>query len=371
MSIEDDIQVIKQALLARMGTKSCLRPAGLIDALVKSTEKTPLTVRQCLARLMKDHWLDGVANDGTPFRNVTITGPLPAKPAEQGKVRWDSVLSRRSDITQADKDILSPLWKNLGELEEDELGCIAEGLCNLRSKFGNEIGRHRFLISANYLIGSSKLLDALASPSLRTFGIDVEKFPAHPYHVVVAGSENPEAVVLVENPAALELAMSTSASTRCAFVATFGFGLSRGCEDYGNQLVAIVEDRFDNTVTLTREGSNCPPARVLLAHPQITFWGDLDIAGMQIYLRLKKSIPSLRLSALYAPMITSLKSIARSHRYLESVNKSGQHGMLPSCPLAEREAMALMSLCASRGVDQEQVTTSEIERLAAKPLELS
>ena len=185
-------------------------------------------------------------------------------------------------------------------------GSISSYLKRPATNLPLEVGRHRFLVSAQYLMGSSKLLDELPSSALRAFGISVDTFPSHPLYVVVAGCSSPETVILVENPAAFEMAVSTKAMNQCAFVATFGFGLSKSQEDYGNQLACMVEDHFAKAITLTREGSRCPSARELLNHPRITFWGDMDVAGVQIFLRLRKFIPALRLSALYQPMVTSL-----------------------------------------------------------------
>lgn len=369
MSIDDNVQRIREALIARFGSKSYLLPAGLSEALAKDTGESAITIRQALARLVKERWIDGVSNDGVPFKQVKITGALPEKPVDPGQQRWQEVLDRETHISPDDAVALAPLWRKLVEFDTREQSCVLSGLVNLRSNLTDEIGRHRFVVSAKYLIGSSKLLDELASPALRAFGISVDKFPSHPYYVVVAGCQSPTAVVLVENPAALEVAMETQASARCAFVATFGFGLGRAKEDYGNQLADIVEDRFENTVTLTREGSHCPTAKELLAHPNITYWGDLDIAGIQIFLRLKKSIPSLRLSALYLPMITSLVDPSRSHRYLAAVGKSGQGRMPTICCRDDDATNHILKICASRGIDQEQISASEIEGLAGVQLE--
>jgi hypothetical protein len=44
----------------------------------------------------------------------------------------------------------------------------------------------------------------------------------------------------------------------------------------------------------------------VVACEQCYFWGDLDQAGLAIYLTLRSRIPHLRLSALYKPMIAAL-----------------------------------------------------------------
>ena len=73
-----------------------------------------------------------------------------------------------------------------------------------------------------------------------------------------------------------------------------------------------------------REGSTPPTARELLAHPNITFWGDLDIAGMQIYERIGRHVPAITLSALYGPMVEALTVNDLRHSYVAAVGKSGQ-----------------------------------------------
>lgn len=130
--------------------------------------------------------------------------------------------------------------------------------------------------------------------------------------------------MLVENPTAFELAATTSAVDRCAFIATFGFGLNKVSEDFGNQLAGMVEEGFSQAVTLVREGSRTPSARELLSHPNITFWGDLDIAGMQIFERIAKRLPRLQLSALYGPMIDAITKDDDRHPYVAATGKPGQ-----------------------------------------------
>jgi hypothetical protein len=271
-------------------------------------------------------------------------------------------------IVAHDLDALAPLSAKLASFSDSEMAHILDGLLHLRDNLSEESGRHRFLVSAKYLLASSKLLDVLPAPALRAFGISVELFPNHPLYVVVAGCSNPEAVVLVENPAAFELAVTTHAIRTCAFIATFGFGLSKSQEDYGNQLAFMAEERFANAITLTRQGSSCPTAKNLLNHSTITFWGDLDIAGIHIYLRLKKAIPNLRLSAIYEPMLASLGATGRSHPYVSAVGKSGQMTMTTHPEHTDTSAQTLLSRCLLRGVDQEQVTASLIETYA--PFEL-
>lgn len=367
MSLEESIERVRAALIKKMGRRAYLRPAGLIDALAEESGETVLTVRQAMGRLKKEAWLDGVSADGTPFRQVRIVGKLPEALPDPDLERWLAVLAG-GGIADADRTALTPLSIKLAGFDASEMRHILAGLLKLRDNLADETGRHRYLVSARYLLGSSKLLDALSGSALRALGIAVDTFPSHPLYVVVAGPPDPEAVILVENPAAFELAVTTSSVARCAFVSTFGFGLSKTQEDYGNQLASMVEDRFNNTITLTREGSLCPTARNLLQYPRITFWGDLDPAGVQIYLRLKQRVPQLELSALYQPMSALVNDPRHSHPYVVPTGKPGQTGMHVNCPDHEEKARWLLGLCQNRGVDQEAVSLQDIGHYAGKAL---
>lgn len=370
MGLEDHVEQVRAAIIKKMVGKSYLRPQGLIESLAAELGESPLTIRQSMGRLVKEKWVEGISPDGSPFGQVKIIGFVPAELPNPDRQRWMSVIER-AGIPEQERVILAPLSTKLAAFADSEMGYILNGLLHLRTNLPAETGRHRFLVSAQYLMGSSKLLDELSSGALRAFGIPIDIFPNHPLYVVVAGCPAPEAVVLVENPAAFEMAVSTQAVNRCAFVATFGFGLSKSQEDYGNQLACMVEDRFVNAITLTREGSTCPSARELLNHHKITFWGDLDVAGIQIFLRLKKSIPGLQLSELYKPMIASLGSQNRSHPYVPVVGKSRQNQMSVTCTDGELTARELLNLCACRGVDQEQIMPWQIESFALHALTIN
>lgn len=367
MGLEEQVEAARSALIKKMGRRSYLRPAGLIESLTELTGNAPLTIRQALCRLVKEKWLEGVSPDGIPFAQVKIIGEIPPEPANPDLERWLLVL-QRSSLAESDKEALAPLYSKLACFETPIQEKILVGLVQLRENLDQETGCHRFIVSARYLIGSSKLLDELPSTALRTFGIQIDRFPSHPHYVVVAGCAKPEAVVLIENPAAFEMAVATRAVNHCAFIATFGFGLSKSQEDYGNQLANMVEGHFSGAITLTREGSSCQTAEELLNHHNITFWGDLDVAGIQIFQRLKKTIPGLRLSALYRPMLAAAEDLGLSHPYVLAVGKSGQSQLSPSVTEGDALTREILFMCALRGVDQECVLPEQVEQFAAYEL---
>uniref|UniRef100_E6QVM9 Wadjet protein JetD C-terminal domain-containing protein n=1 Tax=mine drainage metagenome TaxID=410659 RepID=E6QVM9_9ZZZZ len=363
MSLEDSVERVRDLLVKRMGGKSYLRQKGLIEAISSDLGESALTVRQCLGRLARQSWLEGVSPEGIPFAQVKIIGYVPAAPVDPNHQRWLGVMTDKG-IVARDMDALAPLSAKLADFTESDMTHILDGLLQLRYNLPDESGQHRFLVSAKYLLGSSKLLDVLPSLALRAFGITIELFPNHPLYVVVAGCASPRTVVLVENPAAFELAVTTAAIESCAFIATFGFGLSKASEDFGNQLVGMVEQHFLNAVTLVREGSKTPSVKELFAHPNITFWGDLDTAGMQIYERLAKHLPAIQLSALYEPMIEAVTLSNNRHPYVAAVGKSGQSTFQTN----RDDSLMMLDYCREWAVDQEFVTAEQIVRLACKRL---
>lgn len=367
MGLEDSVERVRDVLIKRMGGKSYLRHKGILEAISSDLGESTLTVRQCMGRLAKESWLEGVSPDGMPFAQIKIIGYVPVAPIDPDYQRWLGVMTNKGVVAH-DLDALAPLSAKLASFSDSEMAHILDGLLQLRDNLPDESGRHRFLVSAKYLLASSKLLDVLPALALRAFGISVDDFPNHPLYVVVAGCSNPEAVILVENPAAFELAVRTQAIRKCAFIATFGFGLSKSQEDYGNQLAFMAEERFANAITLMREGASCPTAKELLNHPRITFWGDLDVAGIQIFERLANRIPQIRLSALYEPMIEAVNISQSRHPYVSAVGKSGQKEKCFGQPLRQ-DAKFIREYCEQWAVDQEIVSGQDIEKLAGLVLE--
>lgn len=364
MAFEQSVAAVRAAVIKLMGGKTYLRPAGLAESIIQETGESPITVRQSLARLVREKWIEGVTTLGDPVGQVRIIGNVPPPPPNPDLECWLVVLND-ANLGVEDKAALLPLYKPLACFGAAFQHDILQGLLRLRDNMEKEAGRHRFVVSARYLVGSSKLLDSMPSVALKAFGIQVDRFPGHPLYVVAAGCANPEAVVLVENPAAFEMAVATGAAQRCAFIATFGFGLSKGEEDYGRQLAGLVEERFAGAITLVREGSSCPTAKELLNHPNVTFWGDLDVAGVEIFQRLRRVIPNLHLSALYKPMLEAIDGPGSAHPYVLTVGKQGQHGRYESVLGEDSITEEILTRCSIRGVDQESVLPEQIETLAA------
>lgn len=365
MSLDKIIEQVKSAIIDESNGKSFIQSKRLIDKLSSTTKLEKISVRQALGRLMKAGWLQGVTPEGMPLGRVKIIGEIPEKMVDPMLLAWESALANEG-IDSQNIAILSPCYKKLHGLLDEDLRLIARGLIRLKKEQSLHKNQPIFLVSAKYFLASSKLLEELPRRSLMAFGIDISQFSQHPPYVMVAGCKNPKTVVLVENPTSFELAITTKAVESCAFIATFGFGLSHSNSEHGGQLAAIVESGFAKAVTLTREGSDSLSAQILLSHQNITFWGDLDPAGLQIYLRLKNKIPNLKLSALYKPMLESLKLNNCSHPYVDITKKFGQTDMKVSCN--DSEINVLLDLVKSRGIDQEFISPELIQELAIKAL---
>ena len=116
----------------------------------------------------------------------------------------------------------------------------------------------------------------------------------------------------------------------------------------------LIKEKNEKLIVLTRSGEP-PELKKLLSFPKLFFWGDLDTGGLSIFLKLKKTMPNLKISPLYAPMINSLEA-GEYHPYTKIVGKSGQQPFESSC----KEIMELMAMCYDKGVDQESVSLEQI-----------
>lgn len=294
---------------------------------------------------------------GEPIGRVVLSIEHVRSPCEE---TWIGVM-RDMGVDLATQESLIALSDNLEGWTVDDMKRLLKGLISLREDLPLLKGQSRYLVSAKYLLGSSKLLDALPFPILRKFGINLDLLIGPPSYIITAGSSSPVCVVLVENPQAMETALQTCIGNKIAWVATFGYGLSRSGNEYGRQLASLVEDNHRLTA-LVRQGTP-PPIEYLLEHPEIYFWGDFDREGFQIYWRLKSKIPQLRLSGLYYPMLNMIDGTENHHAYNHLVGKPNQS--IWKCP--DIDVQDMLDLCESRAVDQESVSLADIEKYATLP----
>jgi len=340
----------------RIRTKTALTKLGT------EISQDAIEVRKALISLRAEGKVEySTGSHGEPISAfITVIPPKIEIPAYVSA--WRAVLDD-SDLPIDDQLALEPIGNVLDGFGTGDMVRLFAGLVRLRKEQTQVYGQCDFNVSAAYLLGSSKLLSTLDSRSLKAFGIAMDQFPARAPYVVVGGNtDSPASVILVENPISFETAVRSAAAEQCLFVCTFGFGLSAATNDYGNQLAGIIEN--GRGVVLNRSGGTVVTIEQALRHSTIHFWGDLDIAGIQIYERIAKRIPSLKLSALYMPMIEAITAGNYRHPYAVAVGKSGQ-----SMFSATREdSKTMLHYCSEWAVDQELVTESQINALAGQSL---
>lgn len=352
---------IRQAL-ARLGQgRGTLQSNRLIERLQERTGLTVIEVRRGLNELREAgevkcrDW-----SNGEPYGKVHLA--LNAPPVSDIAVAWQNVLEAR-ELSPKEVNALLPLHSALNGLDRADMDGLVGGLLQLRAEQDRFAGVPRFNVSAKFLLGSSKLLDALPTAPLRAFGIDKTRFERFAGYIVAAGPPDPVACVLVENPHAFETAMSTPGTNDVAWIVTFGHGLSWHDEDYGAQLAELLVDRPRLPNPLIRIG-NPPDTNTLLRHESLFFWGDLDPEGLRIFEHIKSRWNHLRLSSLYQPMVEALRAAATSHPYVPATSKAGQAAWSSN----DASVANLMMLCANRGVDQEAVEPDTIARLCRQSL---
>ena len=336
------------------------------DAMAKLyATNEPVALRKALKNLQAEGRLDFVVGPrGEPISSfITVIRPtVKTLPHED---LWQTVLDG-AGLPEDDRIALRPIYTALEDFNARHMEVLVTGLKKLRAEQHLVAGQPSFVVSASYLMGSSKLFSSLDGKSLRLFGINLDQFPSRtPYVMVGGGGETPQAVILVENPIAFESAICSRASVQYAFVCTFGFGLSNLASEYGNQLAGVIET--GGAIMLRRTAGPHIRFDNLLQHPEIHFWGDLDIAGMQIFERIASRIPHLKLSALYEPMIKAMANPTCRHPYVTAVGKPGQKIFKP----ARADTENMLGRCKQWAVDQEIVTPDEIEILAGRVLDMS
>ena len=348
-------ELLKATIWKLLGNKESLQKKNLLKRLAFSAGLTELTVQEALAGLAQKKWLSGVYSNGIPVGKIIPLVERPVPPLDPSFDVWREALVA-CGLNAEEQTALLPIHALIRDFSEEDRRHLVFGLLQLRNMQEKHKGEPTFIVSATYLLGSSKLFDALPNKALRAFGIDIGLFTGSPPVVLIAGPHAPKNVVLVENPHSFWRAISSIAIEETAFLVTFGYGLSRHGEDYGNQLATLLEIEAPLVGAIC--AGNPPAADDLLKHVDISFWGDLDYEGVRIYSRLKKKIPALQLSALYRPMLDAITDLAKSHPYVESAAKSKQTRVTTeSCG---EDCGELIAACVHRAVDQETLTAEEI-----------
>ncbi|CCO22257.1 hypothetical protein [Maridesulfovibrio hydrothermalis] len=361
--------VVREVLRKMAGKNANLNPGKLQNRIMRLTGLDTVSIKVAMQALLDKKEIEAVGWDSTncmPLGKMSLSlKPLPVEPHVHS---WQQAVSGSSLDTKA-KNALSNK-RIAGKMKGASDDFMAELIRSLEVLIQNQDdipeGSPLFEASARFLCGSSKMLDDLGPTLLKTIGLDVDRFSRSPRFVIVAGPPSPEAVVLIENPHSFERAIQSDSS--CAYVCTYGFGLTMSHDGYGTLLLDNITIHLRHLKTLVRCG-NPPKIGNLLKHPKLFFWGDLDLSGMRIYDSLHLKYPRIRLSALYGPMLKSLKE-GKSHPYISAAGKGKpgqpvQHKKLGK--LKDSVAQRLASICAQRAVDQE-VVCEGFQELSKKSL---
>lgn len=345
------VDAIREELRKRKGRRA--RGGALERALADKLRVSAFEVREALGQLVQEGAVSGQWHPQIGFTGMV---DIHLSPLEEGPQKAWTEAMRNAGMADDDIKSLKPCAAVLEGLTPSEMTRLASGLLALRERQAQHNGERRYRVSARYLLGSSKALDHLPSSALCTFGIDMERFPKAPAYIMVAGPKSPHQVILVENPQAFEEGVKARLEDT-AWIATQGYGLARNGDAFGRQLVRLVED--DDLVPLVRAGSP-PSLEQLLSHDRLFFWGDLDPAGLDIFMRLKKQLPKLQLSGIYRIMLKRLQNHC-GHPLVLLTGKDGQ----TACS-ASGLPQELVQSCSALGLDQEIITSSEIASHADK-----
>jgi hypothetical protein len=336
-----------------------LRGSGLVARIARDLHADRIDVLREMRQLRAEGVVD--CDDwmrDEPQTKVTIHLPEQLSAAA---ITWREVLQAHGfGSDSAGFTALQEIGDKLDGLDRESMQGLLAGLTALARDQDMLAGTPRFEVSARYLLGSSKMLDALTSLALQALGIDISRFPSFPGYVMVAGPSEPVSVILVENPHSFETVMTTNAPGQAAWICSYGYGLSLKHSQHGEQLASILANPTAPR-TLSRRG-NPPPWETLVQHPRLQFWGDLDLEGLAIFERLRSHRPDITLSGLYRPMLEALQRGA-GHPYCQATGKPRQR-----IPRHGHDITDLIDLCRHQAIDQEMVTPTQIAQHWEQPL---
>jgi hypothetical protein len=355
---EDDGLVRVQRELQRLaGVRGSLNGSRLVRRLADGLAVSHLEVRHNLLALARAGVVDNIGPTGDPLGRVSILQrlPEPVLHVPEHERQWRDLVSARN-LDPALESALGDAAIGLAGLSRGDMEHLLEGFLRLVADRDRFAGRDPYEVSAKYLLGSSKILAKLGK-ALSVAGISESIFGARPRHMLGAGPAHSTFTLLVENPECFERLVGLGLADRITVIATYGYGITWSGVGVEGRLDRIKIARVAGTPPATLAGS--------VASATCSFWGDLDQAGLDIFIKLRGLIPHLALSALYGPMLTAAANDATSHPYCGVVDKVGQIETVSNDDTVNRLAAA----CRLRAVDQEFVSDPDILGLAELLLE--
>ncbi|WP_144290449.1 hypothetical protein [Chitinilyticum litopenaei] len=326
--------------------------------------------RVLLDEAIRDLYRAGLLSYQADSRDLPVSGYLLVSPeslvVDPHKVAWQQALEAAGVAPAAIVD-LSGLSTALNGMGLEDLNALARCLQRLAEANSTAFDDAGFNVSARHLMGSSKVLSMMSGRMMDALGLPLRMQNSSPRYVICAGPPHPIATLLIENPRAFENAVRSELSQEVALICTYGFGLSYLGQE---RLHTTGASDHDRPIMIVRGGSP-PQLNDLLRANQVFFWGDLDLAAINIYRALKRTMPQLQMSRIYEAMLPMIADSDRSHPYIDIFDKSGQVKSLaidPSESLSlDPVCVFLRQACQTRAVDQEVVSDSAIRLLGSLP----
>ena len=359
--------VVLNALRTLIGTSSFVHK-DVTRRLQAHTGLSLADVSGGLAMLAKADLVQGVSLSGQILGRVSLSPELVMLPTvpqrSPAQILWDRLVEEccrqeRIDISLADR--FKAAADALADLPEDEVDALLDGLIRLHGDRETLTGLDPAIVSARYLQGSAKLLGAFGR-TVAALGIAEDVFDGRPRYVVAAGPPSPSAVLLVENPASMEMLVKLGVAERLLVLGTFGYGLT------WTGIARVLSSGGTQPITLLVRSGAPPDPRSLQGRIPFLHWGDLDHEGLRIFTMLRAALPELQLSALYRPMIQALQDRRLSHRYIKHTGKDGQRPLSQSEIGDDQILVKLSVLCRERAIDQETIDIRQWILLTESPL---
>jgi Uncharacterized protein conserved in bacteria C-term(DUF2220) len=348
---------IRRELQNLAGGRGWVNGSRLVQRLADGLAISHLDIRQTLLALAQTRVIDNIGPTGDGLGRVTVLQHLPEQPVftPEHEREWRNLLSARN-LDPAIGAALADVGITVVGLSRSDMEHLLDGFLRLIADRDKFAGRDPYEISAKYLLGSSKILAKLGK-ALSAAGVSHASFGTRPRHVLGAGPAQSKFTLLVENPECFERLVGLGVAERITVIATYGYGITWSGMGAEGRLERIKIARVAGT----------PPSTLAeaTAAGKCSFWGDLDLAGLDIFLKLRGLVPHLALSALYRPMLVAVAENATSHPYCALVEKLGQIEAISNDSAVSRLAAA----CRLRAVDQELVSDRDILCLADRILE--